>query len=146
MTKLPGAMVIIDVNHESNAVKEARKLGIPTVCLIDTDSDPDFADIPIPGNDDAMRAIEVIMQSLCAAVAEGKTARAQQQQAEGEGEAEGGEASPRRRSKRAQFRAERDPAAAAEADHQGGTAGGESGSPAEAVPAGQAEPAREAAS
>lgn len=146
MTKLPGAIVIIDVNHESNAVKEARKLGIPTVCLIDTDSDPDFADIPIPGNDDAMRAIEVIMQSLCASVAEGKTARAQQQQAEGEGEAEGGEASPRRRSKRAQFRAESDPAAAAEADHQGGTAGGESGSPAEAVPAGQAEPAREAAS
>ena len=77
MTKLPGAMVIIDVHHEENAVKEARKLGIPTVCLIDTDSDPDWADIPIPGNDDAMRAIEVIVQSLCAAAAEGKTARAQ---------------------------------------------------------------------
>lgn len=146
MTKLPGAMVIIDVNHESNAVKEARKLGIPTVCLIDTDSDPDFADIPIPGNDDAMRAIEVIMHSLCAAVAEGKTARAQQEQAEGKGDAEGGEPSPRRRSRRAQFRAEGDAAASAEADHQSASGGGEGEAPAEAVPAGQAEPAREAAS
>lgn len=146
MTKLPGAMVIIDVNHESNAVKEARKLGIPTVCLIDTDSDPDFADIPIPGNDDAMRAIEVIMHSLCAAVAEGKTARAQQEQAEGKGDAEGGEPSPRRRSRRAQFRAEGDAAASAEADHQSASGGGEGDAPAEAVPAGQAEPAREAAS
>ena len=49
MKKLPGAMVIIDVNAETNAVKEARKLGIPTVCLIDTDSNPEYADIPIPG-------------------------------------------------------------------------------------------------
>ncbi|MFW5682500.1 MAG: 30S ribosomal protein S2 [Phycisphaeraceae bacterium] len=146
MTKLPGAMVIIDVNHESNAVKEARKLGIPTVCLIDTDSDPDFADIPIPGNDDAMRAIEVIMHSLCAAVAEGKTARAQQEQAEGKSDAEGGEQSPRKRSRRAQFRAESDAAAAAEADHQSASGGGEGEAAAEAVPAGQAEPAREAAS
>ena len=57
MTKLPGTLVVIDVHRELNAVREARKLGIPTVCLIDTDSDPDFADIPIPGNDDAIRAI-----------------------------------------------------------------------------------------
>src|SRR5262249_50130603 len=75
MTKLPGAMVVIDVTREINAVKEARKLGIPTVCLIDTDSDPDFADIPIPGNDDSMRAIEVVVQNLCAAVMEGKQGR-----------------------------------------------------------------------
>jgi small subunit ribosomal protein S2 len=107
MTKLPGAMVIIDPTHESNAVKEARKLGITTVALIDTDGDPDFADIPIPGNDDAMRAIDIIVSSLCAAIAEGKTARAQQ--AEGrdpeQGGGEGGE-QPRRRSRRAQFRAD----------------------------------------
>ena len=75
MKKLPGAMVIIDVNAETNAVKEARKLGIPTVCLIDTDSNPDFADIPIPGNDDAMRAIEIVVDQLCRAVNEGKQAR-----------------------------------------------------------------------
>ncbi len=112
MTKLPGAMVVIDVAHEHNAVKEARKLGIPTVCLIDTDSDPDFADIPIPGNDDAIRAIEVVVASLTAAVMEGKTARAQadlersagQDQGEAAGAAERG--GQPRRSRRAQFRAE----------------------------------------
>jgi len=105
MTKLPGAMVIIDVNHELNAVKEARKLGIPTVCLIDTDSDPDYADIPIPGNDDAMRAIDVVVSSLCAAVAEGKTARTAQ--AEGvDAPSEGAQPAPRRRSSRSQFRAQ----------------------------------------
>ena len=110
MTRLPGAMVVIDVNHERNAVREARKLGIPTVCLIDTDSDPDYADIPIPGNDDAMRAIEIVVQSLCAAAAEGKTARAQQQLEQqsadrsASGGAEEGEGR-RRRSRRAQYSA-----------------------------------------
>ena len=104
MTKLPGAMVIIDVKREVNAVREARKLGIPTVCLIDTDSDPDFADIPIPGNDDSMRAIEVVVQSLIAAVQEGKTSRATM----GEGKDEGsGRGEPqRRRSSRSRFRAD----------------------------------------
>ncbi len=107
MTKLPGAMVVIDVKHEMNAVKEARKLGIPTVCLIDTDSDPDFADLPIPGNDDAMRSIEVVVQSLCAAVAEGKQSRAaaaSQQDRGDEGEGQGRSGRPRR-SSRSQFRA-----------------------------------------
>jgi len=111
MTKMPGALVVIDVNHEMNALKEARKLGIPTICLIDTDSNPDFADIPIPGNDDSLRSIEVIVKSLCAAVAEGKSANAQNQknkdQAAGQ---ESGEDKPRRRSSRAQFSAD-EPAA-----------------------------------
>jgi small subunit ribosomal protein S2 len=107
MTKLPGAMVIIDVNAEHNAVREARKLGIPTVCLIDTDSDPDYADIPIPGNDDAMRAIDLVVDQLCRAVNEGKQARAI---TTGEGKdgpsPEGGDGQPRRRSKRSQFSAD----------------------------------------
>lgn len=111
MTKLPGAMVVIDVKREANAVKEARKLGIPTVCLIDTDSDPDFADIPIPGNDDAMRSIEVVVQSLVAAVNEGKTNRATMT---GEGKDDGGNQGNQgnrgqdrsRRSSRAKFRAD----------------------------------------
>jgi len=107
MTKLPGAMVIVDVNHEHNAVREARKLGIPTVCLIDTDSDPEFADIPIPGNDDAMRAIEVIIHSLAAAVNEGKTQRVEKS---GDKDDNAGEKKPRRRSKRAQFTADDAPA------------------------------------
>jgi small subunit ribosomal protein S2 len=105
MTKLPGAMVIIDVNREHNAVKEARKLGIPTVCLIDTDSNPDFADIPIPGNDDAMRSIEVVVRYLCAAAMEGKQGRAAaapQKEASGEGR----EAGRSRRPARASFKAD----------------------------------------
>ncbi|GAB4110056.1 MAG: 30S ribosomal protein S2 [Phycisphaeraceae bacterium] len=125
MSKLPGCMVVIDVNNEINAVKEARKLGIPTVCLIDTDSDPDFADIPIPGNDDAMRAIEVVVASLCAAVQEGKNSRA----ALNEGKDTDAAAElPRKRSSRAKFRADdpippadaaaQEPAAAAPADNQ----------------------------
>ena len=103
MSKLPGALVVIDPGHETNAVREARKLGIPTVCLIDTDSDPDFADIPIPGNDDAMRAIDVIVDQLCRAVAEGKQGRALKAKDTGESQAA---APQRRRSSRARFRAE----------------------------------------
>lgn len=102
MNKLPGVMVVIDVSRETNAVKEARKLGIPTVCLIDTDSDPDFADIPIPGNDDSMKAIDLVVSSLCAAVQEGKTGRV----AAAEGQDETAAESNRRRSSRAQFRAD----------------------------------------
>ncbi len=137
MTKLPGAMVIIDVKREVNAVREARKLGIPTVCLIDTDSDPDFADIPIPGNDDAMRAIEVVVQSLVAAVAEGKTGRAtsgegkedstRPERGERGGDRGGDRGQQRRRSSRARFRAE--------GDAPGAAGGPEAGQ--EAAPAGE---------
>jgi small subunit ribosomal protein S2 len=116
MTKLPGAMVVVDVSNEMNAVKEARKLGIPTVCLIDTDSDPDFADIPIPGNDDAMRAIEVVINSLCAAVQEGKRTRAATAEAKDDTVGEAADAG-RRRSRRAMFRVE-DAAAQAPADEE----------------------------
>jgi small subunit ribosomal protein S2 len=76
MDKLPGTVVVIDVHRERNAVREAKKLGIPTICLIDTDSDPDYADLPIPGNDDAMRSIETILSHLADAVEEGLKGRA----------------------------------------------------------------------
>ncbi len=75
MEKLPGALVVIDVRREHNAVCEAKILGIPTVCLIDTDSDPDYADVPIPGNDDAIRSIDMVLKHLSEAVEEGKKAR-----------------------------------------------------------------------
>jgi small subunit ribosomal protein S2 len=97
MTRLPGALVIIDVHREHNAVREAKKLNIPTVCLIDTDSDPDFADVPIPGNDDAIRAIEAVLVHLGDAVEEGRKARRSPDAAAEPG---GGEAQPRRRPKR----------------------------------------------
>lgn len=76
MTRLPGALVIVDVHREHIAVREARKLGIPTVAVVDTDSDPDGVDIVIPGNDDAMRAIELVITQLADAMEEGKRGRA----------------------------------------------------------------------
>jgi small subunit ribosomal protein S2 len=105
MDKLPGAIIAIDVKSEITALKEARKLGVPTICLIDTDGDPDLADIPIPGNDDSMRSIDVIIRELCLAVAEGK----QQRQASPvgrEGATTPGQQDAARRSRRAQFRAD----------------------------------------
>lgn len=75
MEKLPGALVVIDVKHEVTALKEARKLGIPTIALIDTDGDPELVDIPIPGNDDSMKSIDVVVRELCLAVVDGKSAR-----------------------------------------------------------------------
>jgi small subunit ribosomal protein S2 len=108
MHKLPGVMVVVDTKREMNALREARKLGIPTICLIDTDGDPDLADIAIPGNDDSMRAIDVILRELCAAVSEGKQQRQMAGDREGgEGESTGAEGEqPRRRSRRSQFRAD----------------------------------------
>jgi small subunit ribosomal protein S2 len=110
MEKMPGLMVIIDTHREHIAVKEARKLGVTTVALIDTDSDPDLIDLPIPGNDDAMRAIEIILKELADSVIEGKGGRP-----ESKGE-EPGQARPERprRSSRSQFRSEEHPAPAAE--------------------------------
>lgn len=71
MERLPGAVVVIDSRRENIAVSEAKKLGIPTVCLMDTDSDPDLVDLPIPGNDDAMRSIELILMQLANSILEG---------------------------------------------------------------------------
>lgn len=100
MERMPGVMVLIDTRREHIAVKEARKLGVPTVALIDTDSDPDPIDLPIPGNDDAMRAIELIMKELADSVIEAKAGRTEKEQGEAAGQ------QPRRRSARASFRAD----------------------------------------
>lgn len=72
MDRLPGVLVVIDAGREHLAVAEAKKLKIPTICLIDTDSNPDVVDIPIPGNDDAMRAIELVLEQLVDSVMQGK--------------------------------------------------------------------------
>ncbi len=64
MQKLPDAMVVIDTTRESNAVLEAKRLGIPTVAIVDTNADPEVIDYPIAGNDDAIRAIRVVLQKL----------------------------------------------------------------------------------
>ena len=72
MSRLPECMVIVDPKKEKNAVKESQALGIATVALIDTDCDPDVVDLPIPGNDDSMRSIELIMKMITDAVVAGK--------------------------------------------------------------------------
>jgi small subunit ribosomal protein S2 len=64
MTRLPDALFIIDPTKEAIAVKEAQKLGIPVVALADTDSDPDVIDYIVPGNDDAIRSIQLITSRL----------------------------------------------------------------------------------
>ncbi|MFC1671599.1 30S ribosomal protein S2 [Planctomycetota bacterium] len=72
MEKLPGAMVVIDPGHEEIAVREARKMGIPVIALTDTSCDPDPVDIVIPGNDDAMKAIRLILSMLADAILDGR--------------------------------------------------------------------------
>jgi len=89
MDKLPGALIVVDVHREKNALREAKKLGIATVCLIDTDSDPEYVDVPIPGNDDAIRAITVILNHLTDAIEEGRKGRSAEAPAE-EGAPPGG--------------------------------------------------------
>ena len=99
MTRLPGVLVVIDVRKEINAVREAQSLGIPTICLIDTDSDPDFASIPIPGNDDSMRSIQLIATKIADAVEEGKRARPEPVEKSDRDKGAAGDA-PRRRPRR----------------------------------------------
>lgn len=72
MNRLPECLFIIDPGKERNAVREAKRLGITTVALIDTDSDPTEIDLPIPGNDDGIRSIELILKQLADAVNSGK--------------------------------------------------------------------------
>jgi len=93
-------LFVVDVKREHIAIKEARKLQIPVVALIDTDSDPDVVDIAIPGNDDAMRAIELILKEVGDAVVEGKAGRqadADKGEGQGGGRRERGERGGRRR-------------------------------------------------
>jgi small subunit ribosomal protein S2 len=74
MTRLPDAMVVIDPKREHIAVKEAQRMGVAVVALIDTDSDPDVVDLPIPGNDDSIRSIELVLGRLADSILEGRAA------------------------------------------------------------------------
>ncbi|MEP6603464.1 MAG: 30S ribosomal protein S2, partial [Spartobacteria bacterium] len=68
MSQLPQALVIIDTPREGNAVNEARRLSIPVVAIVDTNADPEVIDYPIAGNDDAIRAIRIVLQKLVDAI------------------------------------------------------------------------------
>ena len=93
MNRLPECLVVVDPNKEKNAIREARGLGITTVALIDTNCDPDAVDLPIPGNDDGIRSIEIILSHMAdAVIAGGKNAVAKNEGQDAEETAESADA------------------------------------------------------
>lgn len=80
LNRLPEALVIVDPNKEKNAIREAQKLGITTIGMLDTNCDPTDVDLPIPANDDSIRSIELILQHLADGIAAGSQQRAVQSQ------------------------------------------------------------------
>lgn len=79
MTRLPGAIFLVDVKKEHIAIDEARKLRIPIYAIVDTNCDPDLIDYPIPANDDAVKSIEIITKAIADAVIEGNAAAKEKQ-------------------------------------------------------------------
>jgi small subunit ribosomal protein S2 len=94
MNRLPDIMFVIDSNKEGIAVKEARKLGIPVVAVVDTNCDPTEVDWVIPGNDDALRAIRLFASKIADSIAEGAQAATDKQKAEIAGAVASGEVAP----------------------------------------------------
>jgi small subunit ribosomal protein S2 len=74
MNRLPDALFVIDIGHENIAILEAKKLGIPVIAVVDTNYDPNLVDYAIPGNDDAIRAVQLYVRAAADAVLEGKAA------------------------------------------------------------------------
>ena len=72
MKKLPDIVIVVDQKRESTAIQECIKLGIPTICILDTNCNPDLVDIPIPANDDAIRSIKLILGKISDAIIEGQ--------------------------------------------------------------------------
>ncbi len=88
MKDLPAAMFVVDPRKEKNAIAEAHKLGIPVIAIVDTNCDPEEADFPIPGNDDAIRAVKLIVSTIGNAIIEGKQGEQFTLEAETETESE----------------------------------------------------------
>ncbi|MFT4196851.1 MAG: 30S ribosomal protein S2 [Pseudoxanthomonas sp.] len=97
MNRLPDALFVIDIGHEDIAIKEAKKLGIPVVAVVDSNYDPALVDYAIPGNDDAIRAVQLYARAAADAVLEGKAAAPNSAAVREEEFAEGGDAKPGRR-------------------------------------------------
>ncbi len=81
MGRMPGALFIVDINREHIAVDEARKLGIPIIAMVDTNTDPTVVDFPIPANDDALRSIDLVAGIIADAIREGKQVQEIQREA-----------------------------------------------------------------
>ena len=73
MNQLPDIAIIVDQKREMTAIRECRKLGIPIISILDTNCDPDLVDIPIPGNDDAVRSIKLILTLLTDSIIKGQS-------------------------------------------------------------------------
>ncbi|MFT4256545.1 MAG: 30S ribosomal protein S2 [Pseudoxanthomonas sp.] len=112
MNRLPDALFVIDIGHEDIAIKEAKKLGIPVVAVVDSNYDPALVDYAIPGNDDAIRAVQLYARAAADAVLEGKAAAPNAAVVREEEFAEGGDARPARKPRAK--KADEAPAAAAE--------------------------------
>ena len=78
ITKLPGVAFIVDIKNEEIAVAECRKLGIPVIAMVDTNSDPSLVDFPIPANDDAVKSIRLITEVIVEAIQNGLSRRTAQ--------------------------------------------------------------------
>jgi small subunit ribosomal protein S2 len=84
MSRLPGIVFVVDIKKEAIAVKEAKRLGIPVVAIVDTNTDPDPIDYPIPANDDALKSVQLIAKAIADAVLDGVERASAKQQAEAE--------------------------------------------------------------
>lgn len=120
LTRLPSALFVVDVMKENIAVHEANRLGIPVFGIVDTNSNPKNVDFVIPANDDATKSVEVILDAICGAIAEGleerKIEKADAEAAEAQAESENGEAKPRRRRTRVRVEATETQAETTEAE------------------------------
>jgi len=85
LTRLPAALFVVDITKEYIAVREAKKLGIPVIAMVDTNSDPNAVNFPIPANDDASKSISLIVDILCKAVDEGLNERKTEKEKESDG-------------------------------------------------------------
>ena len=81
---MPGVVFVVDIKKEAIAVKEAKRLGIPVVAIVDTNTDPDPIDHPIPANDDALKSIQLIANAMCNAVLNGNERASAKKAAEAE--------------------------------------------------------------
>ena len=72
MRKIPDVVIIVDQKREATAIQECMKLGVTTLCILDTNCNPDLVDIPIPANDDAIRSIKLIVSKIADAILEGQ--------------------------------------------------------------------------
>jgi small subunit ribosomal protein S2 len=88
MSRMPGFVFVVDIKKEAIAVKEAKRLGVPVIAIVDTNTDPDPIDFPIPANDDALKSVQLITKAIADAVLEGNLRASAKQQAEAQEAAE----------------------------------------------------------